>query len=189
MQISIQGVNGKYSDAEEIVAESVEEKTVEEGPVIVSYPLNISMASQVKLVLHFSSKWILLSEVFFHTKAAVGEIEQFKKGIASKTFAKDESENMRQDMPIDDLNIVEDDSTNDLERKPILHEQNSDFKQTYIGIGIGILSIAIIMLMVIIYLILRKNRHQIFSKHSSKFCFISSYFLKFVSCYQYSRAP
>merc|ERR1719244_1192833 len=69
-------------------------------------------------------------------------------------------------MPLDDSNIAENDSTNDLERKPILHRQNSDFNQTYIGIGIGILSMAIIMLMIIIYLILRKNRHQIFSKHS-----------------------
>merc|ERR1719244_2224915 len=69
-------------------------------------------------------------------------------------------------MPLDDSNIAENDSTNDLERKPILHRQNSDYKQTYIGIGIGILSMAIIMLMVIIYLILRKNRNQIFSKHS-----------------------
>ena len=181
VEISIQGVNGKYSAAEEIVAESVEEKTVEEGPVIVSYPLNISMASQVKLVLHFSSKWILLSEVFFHTQAAEGEIEQFKKGIATKNSANEESENMRQDMPWpqDNSNIDED----DLKRKPILHEHNSDFKQTYIGIGIGILSMSIIIIMVIIYLILRKNRHQIFSKHSSKLCFISSYFLKFVSCY------
>ena len=160
---------------------------MEEGPTIVSYPLNISMAGQVKLVLHFSSKWILLSEVFFHTKPVMGEIDEVKNVVATKNSANEESENMRQDMPWpqDNSNIDE----GDLKRKPILHEQNSDFKQTYIGSGIGILSMSIIIIMVIIYLILRNNRHQIFSKHSSKFCFISSYFLKFVSCYQYSRAP
>ena len=171
VKISIQGVNGEYSNDEEIVADSVEEKSIEEGATILSYPLNISLAGKVKLLLHFSSKWILLSEVFFLTQPVLGKIENSKDVITTKNTTKEKSENMSQDMPLDDSNIVEDDQTNNLERKPILHRQNSDYKQTYIGMGIGILSMAIIMLMVIIYLILRKNRHQIFSKHSSKFSF------------------
>ena len=40
MQISIQGVNGEYSKDKKIVADSVEERSVEEGPTILSFPLN-----------------------------------------------------------------------------------------------------------------------------------------------------
>ena len=88
MKISVQGVNGEYSDDEEIIADSVEERSVDEGPTILSYPLNISMAGQVKLLLHFSSKWILISEVFFSTQPVVEKIEDLKKVVTTKNSAK-----------------------------------------------------------------------------------------------------
>merc|ERR1719233_1144984 len=91
VQISIQGVNGENSDVEEIVADSVEERSVEEGPTILSFPLNISMAGQVKLLLHFSSKWILLSEVFFLTQPVVRNIEQVKEVVTTTKTAKENS--------------------------------------------------------------------------------------------------
>jgi hypothetical protein len=84
-----------------------------------------------------------------------------------------QSESVRQDMPLDDSNIIPENSGKDLDRKPILHRESSDYGMTYIGIGIGILGMAVIMLVLIIYIILRKNRHQIFSKNSSKFSIFS----------------
>jgi discoidin domain receptor family protein 2 len=167
--VSVKGVGEEYSDQEDVVADTWADNSLE-GPTIISYSVNYSLATEVKLFLHFSSKWIILSEVFFTTEAVkqplVEKIEKIDRVIETQKSSDVQSENIRQDMPFDDSKMVEEDSTNHLERKPILHRQNSDFKQTYIGIGIGILSMAVIMLMVIIYLILRKNRHQIFSKHS-----------------------
>jgi len=140
------------------------------GPIILSYAVNDSLASELKLFLHFSSKWIILSEIYFKTEKVNQPVlenrEEINKLIEAKSFDKELSDNIRQDMPLDDSQIIDEDSMNHLERKPILHRQNSDFKQTYIGIGIGILGMAVILLVVIIYLVLRKNRHQIFSKHS-----------------------
>ena len=45
--------------------------------------------------------------------------------------------------------------------------------QMYVGITIGILSMSVLLLLVTIFFILRKNKHRIFSKHSSK-CFTVS---------------
>ena len=143
------------------------------GPTIVSYSLNNSLASEVKLFLHFSSKWIILSEIYFKTekvnKPVLVNREEISESKETKSFNKKQGENVRQDMPLDDSNIIPENSSKDLDRKPILHRENSYLKQTYIGIGIGILGMTVIMLVLIIYLCIRKNRHQIFSKNSSKF--------------------
>ena len=93
--------------------------------------------------------------------------EEISDSIETTSLYEKQSKNVRQDMPLDDSKIIPEHSSKDLDRKPILHRENSDLKQTYIGIGI--LAMAVIMLVLIIYLCLRKNRHQIFSKNLSKF--------------------
>ena len=61
-------------------------------------------------------------------------------------------------MPLDEINIIAENFSKDLERKAVVPSQSSDYKQTYIWIAIVILGMAVILLMFIIFLILRKNR-------------------------------
>ena len=44
--------------------------------------------------------------------------------------------------------------------------------QMYVGITIGILSMSVLLLIFTIFFILRKNKHRIFSKHSSESFFL-----------------
>ena len=188
----MKGASGAYSEQEEVVSEDMINNTVV-GPIILSYAVNDSLASELKLFLHFSSKWIILSEIYFKTEKVNQPVlenrDEINKLSEAKSFDKELSDNIRQDMPLDDSQIIDEDSMNHLERKPIIHRQNSDFKQTYIGIGIGILGMAVILLVVIIYLVLRKNRHQIFSKHSSKFKVFFLLHCNFSHMFQFSKVP
>ena len=174
--VSLKGASGAYSEQEEVLSNSMSNITAV-GPTIVSYSLNNSLASEVKLFLYFSSKWIILSEIYFKTekvnKPVLENREEISESEEAELFNKKQSESVRKDMPLDDSNIILQNSSRDLDRRPILHREHSDYKQTYIGIGIGILGMAVIMLVLIIYLILRKNKHQIFSKKSGKFCITS----------------
>ena len=175
--LSLKGASGEYSVEEEAVSDAMISKTVV-GPTIASYSFNNYLASEVKLFLHFASKWIILSEVHFKTEQVDQPIVENKERNEKKeqpltereTILEKESESIRQDMPANDSKLDPEYINEDLEKQIVVQTRNSYYKQTYIGIAFGILSMAVILIVFIVVLILKKNRQRIFSKHSSK-CF------------------
>jgi hypothetical protein len=169
--VSLKEASATYSKQEEVVSKNMINKIIV-GPTITSYSLNNSLASEVKLFLHFASKWIILSEVYFKTEQVNIPIlenkENVNKTVEIENVDKKEMKSAIQDMPLDDSKIILENSSKDLKRKAVVPSQSSDYKQTYIGIAIGILGMAVIMLMFTIFSILRKNRQRIFIKHSNK---------------------
>ena len=121
-----------------------------EGRVLVQHFLNNSVASEVKLFFHFSAKWLLLSEVSFQTQDVVNPIEEI-----SDIYTSDDASNR----------IIMDENNHKMHQNP---NHEADSIQLYIGVGIGILSMVVIFLMVIVFVIIKKQHHQVFSKHSGK---------------------
>ena len=115
--VSLKGASGAYSKQEEVVSENMINKNVV-GPTITSFSFNNSLASEVKLFLHFASKWIILSEVYFKTEEVNQPVLENKenaiKTIDLKNTVADESESVIQDMPLDDSGIIPENSSQDL---------------------------------------------------------------------------
>ena len=120
-----------------------------DGRVLVQHFLNNTVASEVKLFFHFSAKWLLLSEVSFQTQNVGNPIEEISD---ISTFN-------------DASNQIRDENNHKMHQN---HNHEADSIQLYIGVGIGVLSMVVIFLMVIVFVVIKKQHHQVFSKHSGK---------------------
>ena len=149
------------------------------GPLNITFPLHKRVGKKIKLQLVYSSKWILLSEVSFETGPVYGNFSrpEEKGGDQDILFEKENKEknnsivifpDTRQDMPSrEQQDKLETEDKNRTHRQIDILAQTSDTSQTYVGIVIGVLSVTVMLLLTTIILILRNNRHKIFSKHSS----------------------
>ena len=77
--------------------------------------------------------------------------------------------------PIEEMSDIStsDDASNQIvnhinHRKQQILNYEADSTQLYIGVGIGVLSMVVIFLMVIVFVVIKKQHHQVFSKHSGK---------------------
>ena len=154
-----------------------ETKQTDEGITIIKYNLNNLTARQIKLYLHFTAKWIIMSEIKFDSKPAEAEpLDQLAINEEPKRNVFQNSEN-----PVRSSKVVEEDEVEPSEgdegqvKEPnsVVPISGGGSSQMYVGITIGILSMSVLLLLVTIFFILRKNKHRIFSKHSSK-CFTVS---------------
>ena len=155
--------------------EVLETEQTDEGITIIKYNLNNLTARQVTLGLHFSAKWIIMSEIKFHShQPEAGLINQL-------TVNEQPEENVfhTEDNVVKDSKVLEEKvefSENDKKEKDkdepdsVVPITGGGSSQMYVGITIGILSMSVLLLIFTIFFILRKNKHRIFSKHSSK-CF------------------
>ena len=149
------------------------------GPLNITFALHKRVGKKIKLQLVYSSKWILLSEVSFETGPVYGNFSrpEEKGGDQDILFEKENKEknnsivifpDTRQDMPSrEQQDKLETEDKNRTHRQIDILAQTSDTSQTYVGIVIGVLSVTVMLLLTTIILILRNNRHKIFSKHSS----------------------
>jgi len=169
--ISVKGASGHYSTREKAVSGQKTDKNVV-GPAVASFSLNNSLASEVKLFLHFAAKWIILSEVHFNTEQVKQPIVEYKdtnhnKEPKTKVNSEIQDIDYVQDIPIASSTSEPKNLSVDQGKQKVVPDKSSVYYQTYTGIGIGILGMAVLLLVFIIFIIvLQKNRHQIFSKHS-----------------------
>ena len=152
----------------------METKQTDEGITIIKYNLNNLTTRQIRLSLHFTAKWIIMSEIKFDSKPAEAEpVDQLAVNEEPNRNVFQNSEN-----PVRPSKVVEEDEVEPSEgEESQVKEPNSvvpisggGSSQMYVGITIGILSMSVLLLLFTIFFILRKNKHRIFSKHSSK-CF------------------
>ena len=157
--------------------EVLETKQTDEGITIIKYNLNNLTTRQIRLSLHFTAKWIIMSEIKFHSKPAEAE-------PLGDQLAVNEEPNrnvfQNEENPVRSSKVVEEEQEEEEERQePSEGEENQvqepnsvvpisgvGSSQMYVGITIGILSMSVLLLLFTIIFILRKNKHRIFSKHS-----------------------
>ena len=166
--------------------EVLETKQTDEGITIIKYNLNNLTTRQIRLSFHFTAKWIIMSEIKFHSKPAEAEPlgdqqERVNEEANRNVFQNEEN-------PVRSSKVVEEEEQEEEERlEPSKGEENQvqepnsvvpisggGSSQMYVGITIGILSMSVLLLLFTIIFILRKNKHRIFSKHSSKCFSVSS---------------
>ena len=146
--------------------------------------ITLSLASRVgrfvRLELYFDGKWLLLSEVTFHsqstTKAVMPQPPLEGARPASEQAAS--SSDTLSDPPADHIGSdrnseqAEDHSSNggnsskSSSKGPMAPDQNH---QVYIGLVIGILGVTVVLLLVTIIIMMRRNKQKIFNKHSMMF--------------------
>ena len=153
--------------------EVLETKQTDEGITIIKYNLNNLTTKQLTLGLHFSAKWIIMSEIKFHSRQVEADL------INQLTVNEEPEENVFQkpDNIVKETKVVNENVDSSEYEDKEGEEPNSvvpitggGSSQMYVGITIGILSMSVLLLLFTIFFILRKNKHRIFSKHSSK-CF------------------
>ena len=177
MSVSYKTTRGQFSRKEKV--EVLETEQTDEGITIIKYNLNNLTARQVTLGLHFSAKWIIMSEIKFHSHQPEAELEA--ELINQLTVNEQPEENVfhTEDNVVKDSKVLEEkveSSENDKKEKDkdepdsVVPITGGGSSQMYVGITIGILSMSVLLLIFTIFFILRKNKHRIFSKHSSK-CF------------------
>ena len=119
-----------------------------------------------------------MSEIKFNSKPAEAE------PMDHLTVNEEPNRNVfqKEENPVMSSKVVEEDELehNEAETSEV-EEPNSvvpisgvGSSQMYVGITIGILSMSVLLLLFTIFFILRKNKHRIFSKHSSKCFSVSS---------------
>ena len=169
----------------------LETKQTDEGITIIKYNLNNLRTRQIKLSFHFTAKWIIMSEIKFHSQPA--EAEPLDQLAVNEEPDRNVFQNS--ETPVRSSKVVEEEQEEELEEQEEVEEVlepseggESQVKepnsvvpisgvgssQMYVGITIGILSMSVLLLLVTIFFILRKNKHRIFSKHSSKCFSVSS---------------
>ena len=158
--------------------EVLETKQTDEGITIIKYNLNNLTTRKIRLSLQFTAKWIIMSEIKFNSKPAEAE------PMDHLTVNEEPNRNVfqKEENPVMSSKVVEEDELehNEAEKSEV-EEPNSvvpisgvGSSQMYVGITIGILSMSVLLLLFTIFFILRKNKHRIFSKHSSKCFSVSS---------------
>ena len=195
MSVKIRNTRDQETGLQE--AEVVDTSSSEDGTVIIKYSLKNCVAKELSLFLHFGGKWIILSEVHFTSSIAEMETahyadtdlhrpqqsEQAVEDIASvsdlnddsheeEKEAKDHKKELPQDEPpqeSQEANTPRPKVQESDEPNSVVPIANGDSSQMYIGITIGILSMSVILLLFTIFFMLRKNKHRIFSKHSSEY--------------------
>ena len=158
--------------------EVLETKQTDEGITIIKYNLNNLTSREIRLSLHFTAKWIIMSEIKFHSKPA--EVEPVDQLAANEELDRNVFQN--EENPVRSGKVVEEEGLEPTEgEESEMKEPNSAVpisgvgsSQMYVGITIGILSMSVLLLLFTIFFILRKNKHRIFSKHSSKCFSVSS---------------
>ena len=158
--------------------EVLETKQTDEGITIIKYNLNNLTTRKIRLSLHFTAKWIIMSEIKFYSKPAEDE------PLDNLAVNEEPNRNVfqKEENPVRSSKVVEEDELEQNEaEKSEVEEPNSvvpisgvGSSQMYVGITIGILSMSVLLLLFTIFFILRKNKHRIFSKHSSKCFSVSS---------------
>ena len=193
MSVKIRNTRGQVTGLQE--AEVAETSSSEDGTVIIKYSLKNCVAKELSLFLHFGGKWIILSEVHFSSSDAAPETahhadtdlhqprqsEQAVEDTVSVSDLNDDSNEEEKDHKVE---LPQDEPPQQSQEaaktaRPKLQESDEpnsvvpiasgDSSQMYIGITIGILSMSVILLLFTIFFMLRKNKHRIFSKHSSEY--------------------
>ena len=195
MSVKIRNTRDQETGLQE--AEVVETSSSEDGTVIIKYSLKNCVAKELSLFLHFGGKWIILSEVHFTSSIAEMEAahyadtdlhrpqqsEQAVEDTASVSDLKDDSHEEEKEPKDHKKELPQDEPPQESQEantpRPKVQESdepnsvvpiaNGDSSQMYIGITIGILSMSVILLLFTIFFMLRKNKHRIFSKHSSEY--------------------
>ena len=178
MSVSYKNIHGTQTKIEDL--ESLESNSSEDGVAIIKYNLHDCLAKEISLFLHFGSKWIILSEVHFSSETVdahyientlTDEQTEFVKETLKETDLKDSKIMQKEQQPDyfsqDDAVVVEEKAKE--EPNSVVPIANGDSSQMYIGITIGILSMSVLLLLFTIFFMLRKNKHRIFSKHSSEY--------------------
>ena len=178
ISVSYKNIHGSQTKIEDL--ETIESKLLENGMAIMKYSLHDCLAKEISLFLHFGSKWIILSEVHFSSETVdahyientlTDEQTEFVKETLKETDLKD-SKIMQKEQQQQPEYFSQDDAVVEEKGKEepnsVVPIANGDSSQMYIGITIGILSMSVLLLLFTIFFMLRKNKHRIFSKHSSE---------------------
>ena len=173
MTVSYKTTRGQFSKKEE--AEVLDQRQADEGITIIRYNLHNLTTNQLALALHFTAKWIIISEVKFQSRQADDNM------INQMTVNEEPEENVFQnaDNIVKESKVLNENTDSSEYEDKETEEPNSvvpitggGSSQMYVGITIGILSMSVLLLIFTIFFILRKNKHRIFSKHSSESFFL-----------------
>ena len=173
MSVSYKTTRGQFSKKEE--AEVLDQRPADEGITIIRYNLHNLTTNQLSLALHFTAKWIIISEVKFQSRQVDDNM------INQMTVNEEPEENVFQnaDKIVKESKVLNENIDSSEYGDKETEEPNSvvpitggGSSQMYVGITIGILSMSVLLLIFTIFFILRKNKHRIFSKHSSESFFL-----------------
>ena len=173
MTVSYKTTRGQFSKKEE--AEVLDQRPADEGITIIRYNLHNLTTNQLSLALHFTAKWIIISEVKFQSRQVDDNM------INQMTVNEEPEENVFQnaDKIVKESKVLNENMDSSEYGDKETEEPNSvvpitggGSSQMYVGITIGILSMSVLLLIFTIFFILRKNKHRIFSKHSSESFFL-----------------
>ena len=193
MSVKIRNTRGQVTALQE--AEVAETSSSEDGTVIVKYSLKNCVAKELSLFLHFGGKWIILSEVHFsssdaepetahHADTDLHQPQQSEQAVEDTVSVSDLNDDSHEEAIDHKVELPQDEPPQQSQEaaktaRPKLQESDEpnsvvpiasgDSSQMYIGITIGILSMSVILLLFTIFFMLRKNKHRIFSKHSSEY--------------------
>ncbi|KAK0084447.1 hypothetical protein PV325_001197 [Microctonus aethiopoides] len=138
-------VGGKYFSGEPIVYTYMEDKIFETSRNI-TIKLHHRVGKFIILRLHFSSKWIMLSEIIFDSDVAHGN------------FTSEEQLTTDSSLP-DEIFVNEKNNGVSLDGElPVLTAQHDD--PTYMAVVIGILTAVILLLAVAIFFIVSRHRQR-----------------------------
>ncbi|KAK0181074.1 hypothetical protein PV327_003391 [Microctonus hyperodae] len=138
-------VGGKYFSGEPIVYTYMEDKIFETSRNI-TIKLHHRVGKFIILRLHFSSKWIMLSEIIFDSDVAHGN------------FTSEEQSTTDSSLP-DEIFVNEKNNGVSLDGElPVLTAQHDD--PTYMAVVIGILTAVILLLAVAIFFIVSRHRQR-----------------------------
>ena len=153
----------------------MDQRPADEGITIIRYNLHNLTTNQLSLALHFTAKWIIISEVKFQSRQVDDNM------INQMTVNEEPEENVFQnaDKIVKESKVLNENIDSSEYGDKETEEPNSvvpitggGSSQMYVGITIGILSMSVLLLIFTIFFILRKNKHRIFSKHSSESFFL-----------------
>ena len=174
LSVSYKNIRGSEEKLEKL--EALDSKTSSSGVAIIKYDLGGCLTKEIGLHLHFQAKWILLSEVHFSSETVNSEyLENTLNEQPTDSTNEDtdtemvEKISVQQDEKIPVNQDEEDDGVGGDDTNSAVPVTNTDsVSQMYVGITIGILGMSVLLLLFTIFFMLRKNKHRIFSKHSSK---------------------
>ena len=175
LSVSYKNIRGSEEKLEKL--EVLDSKTSSSGVAIIKYDLGGCLTKEIGLHLHFQAKWIILSEVHFSSETVNSEyLEKTLNQQPTDSTNHEETDtekvekiSVQQDEKIPVNQDEEDDGVGGDDTNSAVPVTNTDsVSQMYVGITIGILGMSVLLLLFTIFFMLRKNKHRIFSKHSSK---------------------
>ncbi|XP_076248235.1 discoidin domain-containing receptor 2-like [Calliopsis andreniformis] len=162
------------SDADILETPSDSGSLTTDGIVSASIALQSKIGKFVKLELSLASKWLLLSEISFHTVAGIKNHSTDSDGLIDRSFRPERNQNESRSKSISfdgiGFNVTEIYGIRENDSTPDAFPVGTS--QTYVGLISGLLTVAALCLTCTIFLIKQRGRNKValLQKHTALLC-------------------